>query len=306
LIKPLGPGIEQLDDKKLESGGDVLERSFLVRIFGFRAALFHGDCLVWDRWRWLERRLPPTRDDLTLIDVGCGNGVFTIGGAIRGYHSVGLSWDKPNQALANERAKICRAIHVNFPVLDVRQLGNENQFTGKFDVALCFETVEHILDDRKLFKDIFNCLKPGGFLLLSTPFYFYRAISSEDDGPFPEAETGGHVRRGYTPSMLMELCGESGFTVEEISSCSGFFSQKITALLRLFDRVHLYPIGWLLILPLRILPPLLDPLVRRLTGWPDYSICLLAYKPRWSNPRAEREEIPKPALREEIRSGRMP
>jgi hypothetical protein len=33
--------------------------------------------------------------------------------------------------------------------------------------------------------------------------------------------------------------------------------------------------------PLRVLPPLFDGLVSRLTKWPGYSICLVAYKPRW-------------------------
>ena len=259
-----------------------MERSLLVRIFGFQAALFHGDCLVWDRWRWLKRRLPRTKNDLTLVDIGCGTGAFSIGAALRGYHTTGLSWDERNQAIAGERAKICRAAHICFPILDVRYLGNERKLDRGFDFALCFENIEHIVDDKKLFGDIFNCLKPGGFLLLSTPCYFYRPISSGDEGPFLEIEAGGHVRRGYTASMLAELCSKSGFTVEEISSCSGFFSQKITSVLRWFDRMHLHLLGWTLTLPLRLLPPLFDPWVHRLTGWPNYSICLMAYKPRWS------------------------
>jgi hypothetical protein len=79
--------------------------------------------------------------------------------------------------------------------------------------------------------------------------------------------------------MLIELCARSGFVVEEISSCSGLLSQKITWLWRSLNR---FPaLSFMLTFPLRILPPMLDNILRYLTGWPDYCICLVAYKPRF-------------------------
>jgi hypothetical protein len=83
--------------------------------------------------------------------------------------------------------------------------------------------------------------------------------------------------------MLLELCESSGFMVPEISYCSGFFSQKITWLLRNLSELH-WLLAWFVVLPLRIVPPLLDPLVRKISGWPDYSICLVAQKPRFRKP----------------------
>jgi hypothetical protein len=47
-------------------------------------------------------------------------------------------------------------------------------------------------------------------------------------------------------------------------------------------RPHL--LGWFVVLPLRILPPLIDWLIAAITGWPDFSICLVAYKPRFDKP----------------------
>jgi 2-polyprenyl-3-methyl-5-hydroxy-6-metoxy-1,4-benzoquinol methylase len=70
-----------------------MDKSLLVRIFGFRATVIHGDLLVLDRWLWLKKRLPFTRNGEKLIDVGCGSGAFTIGAALRGYQAIGLSWD---------------------------------------------------------------------------------------------------------------------------------------------------------------------------------------------------------------------
>jgi 2-polyprenyl-3-methyl-5-hydroxy-6-metoxy-1,4-benzoquinol methylase len=257
----------------------VLDRHLLVRMLGFPATLIHGDLLIWDRWRWVKRRLPRTQNGETLLDVGCGSGALTIGAALRGYRAVGLSWDEDNQAKAKERAGLC-GVDCSFPVLDVRHLGEAQAHKGAYDVALCLENVEHICDDRKLIRDIADCLKPGGLLLLTTPNYFYRPISKEDLGPFSAEETGAHVRRGYSASGLRELCDEAGLDVEEIGSCSGFFSQKGTALLR--RSIKLSPVaGWALVLPLRVLPPIADRIIRRVTGWPDFCIALVACKPRW-------------------------
>jgi SAM-dependent methyltransferase len=258
----------------------ILDRSGLVRIFGFPATLVHFDTLVLDRWLWLKNRLPRTRNGERLIDIGTGAGAFAIGAARRGYTALGLSWDAENQRVATERSRICNAYNVTFDLLDVRRLDERKDLVASFEVAICLETIEHILDDRKLLIDIGRVLVPGGFLPLTTPNYYYRAITAGDEGPFLREETGWHVRRGYTPSMLFELCEVSGFMAPEISYCGGFCSQKVTWLLRNLDNFH-WLLAWVVALPLRILPPLFDPLVRKILGWPDYSICIVAQKPRF-------------------------
>jgi 2-polyprenyl-3-methyl-5-hydroxy-6-metoxy-1,4-benzoquinol methylase len=224
--------------------------------------------------------LPITRNEESLIDIGCGSGAFTIGASLRGYKALGLSWDERNQTVASERAEICKAPSAVFEVLDVRCLDQKSDFLEYFDTAICFENIEHILNDKKLIIDIFNCLKPGGRLLLTTPYYNYIAITGEDNGPFCQTETGWHVRRGYTKAMLQELCDISGFRVEEISFCSGFLSQKVAFIQRKLSEFSV-PVAWLLTLPLRPLPPLLDGLISTIFKYPHYSICLEAYKPRF-------------------------
>lgn len=256
-----------------------MDKSLLTKLIGFPATLIHGDTLVLDRWRWLKQRLPITRNEEKLIDIGCGTGAFSIGAALRGYEALGLSWDERNQKVATDRAKICKAVSARFEVLDVRNLDARDNLVGKFDVAVCCENIEHILDDRKLIRDIAICLKPGGRLLLTTPYLLYRPITEADCGPFSKIEDGSHVRRGYTKAMLEELCIDSGLIPEHISYCSGIISQRITTILRVISRIH--PIlGWAIVLPLRILP-LFDKLVTKFVQWPYYCICLDAYKPRF-------------------------
>lgn len=257
-----------------------MNKSFLVKMIGFPASLIHGDTLVLDRWLWLKRHLPQTVNGESLIDIGCGTGAFSIGAARRGYAALGLSWDERNQRVARERASLCHAPQANFEVQDVRSLGARQDLANKFNVAICFENIEHILDDRKLMRDIAACLKPGGRLLLTAPNYHFRPMTRGDMGPFPTVEDGSHVRRGYSVGMLAELCADAGLVVEEVSFCSGFLSQQITRLLRFLSHVH--PLfSWAVTFPLRILPPLFDRIMTPALRWPYFSICLEAYKPRF-------------------------
>lgn len=254
----------------------------MVKIIGFPATLIHGDPLVLDRWIWLKKRLPETKNGEKLLDIGCGTGAFTIGAALRGYESLGLSWDERNQKVATERARICKAHSAKFEPLDVRQLGTRVDLVNAFDIVINCENIEHIIDDKKLIQDIAESLKPGGRLLLTTPYLRYRPITSGDKGPFPQIEDGRHVRRGYSKVMLEELCIHANMIPEDITFCSGFLSQKITFIQRVLSKIH--PIlGWAMILPLRILPPLFDRALSYVIDWPYYSICLEAYKARYEN-----------------------
>jgi SAM-dependent methyltransferase len=252
-------------------------KSILVNLLGFPATLIHGDTLVLDRWLWLKQHLPTAKKGDKLIDIGCGSGAFTIYSALMGYEALGLSWDERNQATAHERALMCKAEKARFEEQDVRQLDKRTDLTNQFDVAICFENIEHIINDSKLMCDISACLKPGGKLLLTTPNYHYKPISKGDSGPFHLVEDGGHVRRGYTEEELSKLCEVAGLSPKPFSFCSGFSSQKITFLLRLFSEVN-HLLGWLFILPLRAIPPFLDPILSRIIDYPGYSICLVAQK----------------------------
>ncbi|WP_348639420.1 class I SAM-dependent methyltransferase [Salibacterium salarium] len=41
---------------------------------------------------------------------------------------------------------------------------------GTFDTILSFETIEHVPDDKSFFENVMKLLRPGGILVLSTPF----------------------------------------------------------------------------------------------------------------------------------------
>jgi SAM-dependent methyltransferase len=253
-------------------------RDFLVRLLGFPATLIHGDTMVLDRWLFLRKHLPaPEGEPKRLVEVGCGSGAFTIGAALRGYDAIGLSWDEAAQEAAIRRAGLCQATSASFRITDVRNLDRLSDLHGTCDTVICCETIEHIIDDRKLMADIARCMKPGATLLLSSPNFHFRPMGG-DEGPFPDVEDGRHVRRGYTKEDLARLCAGAGLRICCVGYCSGFLSQQGTKALRALTRINSMA-AWALILPFRVLPPLFDRIIGRIAGWPGYSITLVATKP---------------------------
>jgi hypothetical protein len=109
-------------------------------------------------------------------------------------------------------------------------------------------------------RDIAACLKLGGRLLLTVPNYNYVPMTRGDLDPFSRIEDRGHVRRGYTRAMLVELCRDTGLDVEEVGSCTRVVSQKTTAAMR---KIHPHMLAWALVFPLRLLPLLLDRVIAK-------------------------------------------
>tara|TARA_B100000242_G_C43054924_1_gene493458 strand:+ start:2177 stop:2938 length:762 start_codon:yes stop_codon:yes gene_type:complete len=241
--------------------------------------LFAGDTLVFDRWKWIAGRLPKTNENWKLLDVGCGSGAITLKASNLGYDSIGLTWDKKAVQKCSQRAKKFALKNCKFEVFDARNL--KDYTNGEFDVILNTENVEHLIDDLSLFHAMFSKLKKGGTLLLTTPNYYYKSITDSDNGPFSKIEDGWHIRRGYSKEMIKELCMQVGFKVEEISYCSGFLSQKVTFIIRILSDIIGRKMAWLITFPLRIFPILFDKILSKITNYANYSICLVAYKPRF-------------------------
>ena len=154
------------------------------RLFGPFPALMFGDTLVLDRWLWLRKHLPNAGGQSVLVDVGCGSGTFTNAAARRGYRATGVSFNAVQNEKARRRADWTN-VSSTFLDHDIRALAGLSNVQGVADVVICTETIEHILNDQKLMIDIAGCLKPGGRLLMTAPYEYYKAITPEDDGRRP-------------------------------------------------------------------------------------------------------------------------
>lgn len=97
---------------------------------------------------------------------------------------------------------------------------------GQFDTILSFETIEHVEDENLFMRSLLKILKPGGTLVISTPFGKGKGIPS--NSPF-------HVHQ-FTKQEFINIFNNFNFQKVEI-----YFQRGVTIEPARKD-VH-YPIG---------------------------------------------------------------
>jgi len=244
----------------------------MLRVLGWRSLLIHGDPCVLDRWLWLRPRL--RRGPVRTLDAGCGNGAFSIYAAREGNEVLATSFSERELDDARRRAELLGLRGVEFGVLDLREIEQRRGELGSFDQIICLETIEHLSDDRGLLLSLRGLLRPGGRLLLSTPYEGHRPLYSEERNPSP-VEDGSHVRYGYSPERLRELALAAGLQPEQMGFVSGVVSQRLTNLMRRLTQLLGRMPAWAVMLPLRPLV-LLDRPLTRLVRYPYLSLAMVA------------------------------
>lgn len=138
-----------------------------------------------------------------VLDVGCGDGFFTLKLLNLGY-KVDATDVSPDAIKATER----RIKRNNVPNI---HLYNENLLefepTQKYDIILCLEVLEHIKDDLSVLNLFNSWLKKEGMLILSVPH-------RQDMWNYTD-EIGGHFRR-YSKEDLNNKLKSANFKVEDI------------------------------------------------------------------------------------------
>jgi 2-polyprenyl-3-methyl-5-hydroxy-6-metoxy-1,4-benzoquinol methylase len=105
------------------------------------------------------RHLPRPRPSQTLLDVGCGNGIFLEFARQAGWQASGVDFDEDAVACCLQKG------------LDVRQGGIEvlTDRAGYFDWITLSHVIEHVHDPLALLVVCQRLLKPGGGLWIETP-----------------------------------------------------------------------------------------------------------------------------------------
>jgi SAM-dependent methyltransferase len=152
----------------------------------------------WLRWEVVSRLLPPGR--LDVLELGCGQGGFGARLAQR-YRYLGVEPDAVSCTVA--RARVAAAGGGG----EVRQ-GDESVVAADelFDLVVAFEVIEHIEDDAGALAAWASHVRPGGWLLLSTPAWQKRFG--------PADEMVGHFRRYDPPVLRSRLAGAGLVDVE--------------------------------------------------------------------------------------------
>ncbi len=241
----------------------------LLRLIGSKAVILHDDPTAYDRLRWIYPYL--SKGNKKILDAGCGCGGFSLVAAKQGNTVIGVSFDKTANTKAQENAKILKLTNIDFLALDLRELEKHN--LDKFDQIMCFETLEHILDDKRVIKNLASLLSAGGKIFITTPYKYYKPLLGDH---ISEIENGAHVRWGYTHEEMTTLLEEAGIKVISLEYISGFLSQQLTNLIRILSKINL-KFAWYITLPLRILL-IPDRLITKLLKYPHLSIGVIGEK----------------------------
>jgi 2-polyprenyl-6-hydroxyphenyl methylase/3-demethylubiquinone-9 3-methyltransferase len=147
-----------------------------------------------------------------VVDVGCGNGSFLSLFQDRG-------WDLYGSDFSASGIEIARR---NYPKINFF-LGNAESLpedlasrAGQFDVVLSTEVIEHVYNPRGLLKTCNSLLRPGGRLVLTTPYHGYLknlmlAITGKMDGHFTVLWDHGHIKF-WSHKTIRQALTEACFT----------------------------------------------------------------------------------------------
>src|SRR4029077_3035123 len=146
-----------------------------------------------------------------IIDIGCGNGALCRELADHGYEVVGCepSDESLHLALLGAPGLVFHRLGVDD---DPSIIGNES-----FDVAIATEVIEHLVRPFNLPHFAKQLLRPGGHLIISTPYHGYLknlilALTNRWDAHLNPFWDGGHIKF-WSYKTLSQLLNESGFRV---------------------------------------------------------------------------------------------
>ena len=143
----------------------------------------------------------------SICDLGCGNGHITGRLAKLGFRVVGVDASSSGIAVAR---RAYQGVEFVEALID-RQLS-----LGQFDLVVSSDVIEHMYRPSDLLEAASALLKPGGQILLGTPYHGYLknlvlAASGKMDAHFSVLHDGGHIKF-FSVKTLSYLMTNYGFT----------------------------------------------------------------------------------------------
>ena len=145
-----------------------------------------------------------------VLDLGCGNGTLSNLIAQQGYEVVGVEESESGFKFARQNFPECHFIQASIYDLPYADLENS------FNIVISPEVIEHLLYPRELVRAAKKCLKPNGFLIITTPYHGYfknilLASLGKMDKHFTALWDGGHVKF-FSVATMTTLLETEGFT----------------------------------------------------------------------------------------------
>jgi|Wag4MinimDraft_19_1082662.scaffolds.fasta_scaffold01588_2 2-polyprenyl-3-methyl-5-hydroxy-6-metoxy-1,4-benzoquinol methylase len=153
---------------------------------------------------------PPGR----ILDLGCGNGALCRLLNSQGIDVVGMEPDADGVCIAREQ----------LPSISFYQIGVDDDpcsitaVEGLFDAVVSTEVIEHLYSPHLLPSFARCSLKPGGLLIVTTPYHGYLkniflSLAGKWDHHHTALWHGGHIKF-WSRATLTKLLETNGFVVE--------------------------------------------------------------------------------------------
>lgn len=163
------------------------------------------------------------------LDIGCYDGSLT-----RAIWEHSQAREAQGVDFLEERLQEARQHGILAHSVDLNQDAPLPFSDGSFDFIFCGEVIEHLFSPDYLLEEIFRLLKPGGYVVLTTPnlaswrnrvslLLGWQPLGSEVSTRYrvghpraPQGHPSGHLRL-FTPRALRELAPRYGFAVERLA-----------------------------------------------------------------------------------------
>lgn len=156
-----------------------------------------------------------------ILDVGSGAGTLSFYLGSLGYKVVAVEASKTATKIAKESVESLK-LENNIKFLQGRI--EEFEYRGSFDLVLCLELLEHCFDDRKVLLKIYNNLRKGGVLILSTPLRNAPLAKLGLVSKFDKEI--GHLRR-YDKNEIFTKLEMTGFVVKSYIETEGIVRNSL-------------------------------------------------------------------------------
>ena len=148
-----------------------------------------------------------------VVDVGAGNGAFAA-------HLAGLGFQVTAIEPSASGIEALRAAHPGLEHVRASAYDDLSALHGTFDAAVALEVVEHCYFPRRLTGTLAALVRPGGIVVISTPFHgYWKNLTLAVLGRWDEHLTAlwdhGHIKF-WSARTLGTLVAESGLVVERI------------------------------------------------------------------------------------------